>query len=140
MPRQDIQNILEYVKEKLVAVYQPQVIYLFGSYAWGTPTKDSDLDLLVVTNKLIEKKVHERIALGRRALVDLPIPKDLIVYTEAEFSSLVTEKSSLCFKIKNKGIKIYKESPFIKYCWGILIKPFLIIKLGTQLFDAALFL
>ena len=41
-------EIIETVKERLIKTYNPKTIYLFGSYAWGTPDEDSDLDLLVV--------------------------------------------------------------------------------------------
>ena len=34
--------------ERLVDLYHPQKILLFGSYAYGTPSADSDVDLLVV--------------------------------------------------------------------------------------------
>jgi DNA polymerase sigma len=41
-------RILEEVKEKLIKTYNPLEIYLFGSYAWGCPDEDSDLDLLII--------------------------------------------------------------------------------------------
>ena len=34
--------------EKIVHIYRPQQVILFGSYAYGTPTADSDVDLLVI--------------------------------------------------------------------------------------------
>jgi len=40
------QETIEEVKNRLVKTYDPISIYLFGSYAWGHPTEDSDLDLL----------------------------------------------------------------------------------------------
>ena len=46
---------MEEVKKRLINVYDPIAIYIFGSYAWGTPTEDSDLDLLVVVRDSIEK-------------------------------------------------------------------------------------
>ncbi len=48
-------NMLEIIKNRLINVYHPAVIYLFGSYAWGQPTKDSDLDLLIIVDKSDEK-------------------------------------------------------------------------------------
>jgi predicted nucleotidyltransferase len=42
-------KIREYIKdlcEQIVRVAQPQKIILFGSYAYGNPTEDSDIDLL----------------------------------------------------------------------------------------------
>lgn len=43
---------IEEVKNRLVKTYNPIAIYLFGSYAWGSPTEDSDLDLLVIIEHL----------------------------------------------------------------------------------------
>lgn len=39
---------IQAIVRRIVQGYQPDRIILFGSYAYGTPTEDSDLDLLVV--------------------------------------------------------------------------------------------
>ena len=36
------------IVKKIVFGYSPQKIILFGSLAHGTPTKDSDVDLLII--------------------------------------------------------------------------------------------
>jgi predicted nucleotidyltransferase len=41
-------NAIQELCERLVALYHPQKVLLFGSYACGTPDADSDVDLLVV--------------------------------------------------------------------------------------------
>ena len=41
-------TLLEEMNRRLVAEFQPERITLFGSYAWGAPTEDSDVDLLVI--------------------------------------------------------------------------------------------
>jgi predicted nucleotidyltransferase len=33
------------IVRRLVNEFQPEAVYLFGSYAWGKPDKESDLDL-----------------------------------------------------------------------------------------------
>ena len=43
----DEQRIME-LCERIVEEFQPDKIILFGSYAFGTPTPDSDVDMLVV--------------------------------------------------------------------------------------------
>ena len=53
-------EMIEEVKNRLVSTYNPEKIYLFGSYAWGTPDEESDLDLLVVV-KTSDEKSHKRI-------------------------------------------------------------------------------
>ncbi|RKZ30179.1 nucleotidyltransferase domain-containing protein, partial [bacterium] len=37
--------VINRMVEKLVAEYKPEKIILFGSYAWGNPDRDSDIDL-----------------------------------------------------------------------------------------------
>lgn len=39
---------LDEITARLVAEFDPEAVYLFGSYVWGEPDEDSDLDLLVV--------------------------------------------------------------------------------------------
>ena len=63
----------------LVAEAQPQKIVLFGSYARGDAREDSDLDLLVVQDK-VEDKAREMVRL-RRALRPLRIPVDVLVFS-----------------------------------------------------------
>jgi predicted nucleotidyltransferase len=62
-------------------------IYLFGSYAYGKPTKKSDIDLcVVIRDDLDDMKIHTKIALS---LHDNGIaPVDTLFYNEKEFSDL----------------------------------------------------
>lgn len=102
-------NTIEEIKNRLVKVYSPLEIYLFGSYAWGTPTKESDLDLLVVVESSNEKS-YKRPIKASMAMLDLMVAKDVIVYTKREFEDLVKDKATLCFKISNEGKRIYAKS------------------------------
>src|SRR5574341_1472615 len=45
---QDTRTVIQTILEKLVAEYAPQQVVLFGSYAYGTPGPDSDIDLLII--------------------------------------------------------------------------------------------
>lgn len=102
-------TLIDKVTKRLVKVYQPVAIYLFGSYSWGTPTPGSDLDILVVVDQSDEKS-YTRPVVGHKALADLDVAKDIIVYTKAEFDTLATKKSSLAAKIKKEGSMIYARS------------------------------
>ena len=44
---QQVQKELELIKESVLKTVPAEAIYLFGSYAYGTPTEDSDLDIYV---------------------------------------------------------------------------------------------
>ena len=41
------QSIINEIVEKIVVNHQPERIMLFGSYAWGHPHSESDIDLLL---------------------------------------------------------------------------------------------
>lgn len=103
----DIQIIQEMVN-RLVAVYNPQAIYLFGSYAWGHPDEDSDLDFLIIVDKIEDR--YQALRAGHRALINLAVPKDLIVVTNDEFATRSQNKSQFFYKIKNQGKQVYARS------------------------------
>jgi len=94
--------------KRLVDTYQPHTIYLFGSYAWGSPTDDSDLDLLIVVDHTDQDEYNRSIA-GHHALWGLGIPKDLLVYTKKEFEQEAKDVTTLCHKIDKVGIKLYAK-------------------------------
>lgn len=96
---------IELIKDRLIEAYSPSAIYIFGSYAWGNPTEDSDLDLAVVVKNSNQKK-YKRSVLGHEVLSGLHFSKDIVVYTEDEFQNSQTEKSSLCYKIEHEAIQI----------------------------------
>ncbi len=102
-------EVINEVKNRLIKTYNPIAIYLFGSYAWGSPTEDSDLDLLIVIDKS-EEKTYNRVRSGQRALFGLGISKDMIVYTKDEFEKYSKSVTSLCHKIKKEGKVIYARA------------------------------
>jgi predicted nucleotidyltransferase len=95
--------------KRLVEVYSPLEVYVFGSFVWGSPSEYSDLDILVIIDQSNEK-VYKRPIKGIKALKGLKIPKDIIVYTRDEFDQMSQELSSLCYKIKNEGRKVYEAA------------------------------
>jgi len=69
---------IEDFSRRLVKEFKPQKVVLFGSYARGTPTIDSDVDLLVILpfeGKPVFKSVEIRLKLRP------PFPVDLVVRT-----------------------------------------------------------
>ncbi len=93
-------------RTKLIKAYNPLAIYVFGSYAWGHPDEESDLDLLVIVDHEIKDRFRALVE-GHRALGDLSVPKDLILLTKAEFEVASEKVTSLHYKIKRQGKKIY---------------------------------
>lgn len=97
------------IVQKLVQIYQPKSIYLFGSYAWGNPNNDSDIDLLIIVRDSTEKP-HKRMKPAYQVLRGIKVPKDILVYTEAEFEQQAKEPSTLFFKIKKDGVKLFEAA------------------------------
>ncbi len=46
--KKEVKTIVSEIVEKLKREYKPLKIILFGSYAYGNPTEDSDIDLLIL--------------------------------------------------------------------------------------------
>ena len=90
----------------LRAALSPVAIYLYGSYAYGTPTRDSDVDLLVVVADS-PLDPYERDAAAYRALPDDRVAVDVQVYTRAEFEERAALPVSFERTVKRKGKVVY---------------------------------
>lgn len=91
---------------RLRAALAPSAIYFFGSYAYGTPGPGSDLDLLVVVEDS-PLDPYSRDALAYRALRGLGVPKDVQVYTRAEFEERAALPVSFERTVKTRGRLLY---------------------------------
>lgn len=84
----------------------PLEIYFFGSYAYGTPAPHSDLDLLVVVEDS-DLTAFDRDAIAYRALSDLGVAKDVMVYTRSEFDRRAALPVSFERTVKTKGRRLF---------------------------------
>jgi len=78
--------VLDEIVRRLVAIFQPERIYLFGSRARGDAGPDSDYDLLMVLDQLDEPSYH----LAQRAhslLWGLGTAADILVWSREAFDS-----------------------------------------------------
>ena len=92
--------------ERLKAEFQPEEIYLFGSHAWGTPTDDSDVDLMVIVRESSEKAIR-RMQRAHRCLTGLGFSKDVLVPTRAQVDRYKHLHASLFHQVLAKGRKLY---------------------------------
>jgi uncharacterized protein len=98
---QTTNNIFESeIVEKLKPL-RPVKIILFGSYAYGTPGVDSDLDICVVKRK-VKSKSKERKEIRER-LKDFTIAKDILVPTLEEYEFYKNQFGSVFMDIDKKG-------------------------------------
>jgi predicted nucleotidyltransferase len=103
----DNQEKIDEAKQRLIKMYQPLEIYIFGSYAWGTPDEESDLDLAVVVDSYNEDEKHALLVEGHKALFGLRLSKDILLYSKEEFDFFSEDITRLTYKIKHEGKKIY---------------------------------
>ncbi|CAN2043323.1 Nucleotidyltransferase domain-containing protein [Candidatus Magnetomoraceae bacterium gMMP-1] len=99
---------IELILKKLKKI-NPYKVILFGSYAYGKPKPDSDIDLIVVLNNedipanFKEKnKNYLTVSKSIRNISKL-IPVDLIVYTQNEFNRFVELESNFSKYVLSNG-------------------------------------
>ncbi len=100
------QGLLETAVERLKAEFQPEEIYLFGSHAWGTPTEDSDVDLMVIVPHSDERPIR-RDQRAQHCLGRLPMSVDVLVRTRGEVNRVRDIRGSLTCEVLQKGRKVY---------------------------------
>jgi predicted nucleotidyltransferase len=99
-----IDDLIKTLKE-----LKPYKAILFGSYAWGKPHEDSDIDLIVVLNKdkmpesYAERMKNYFTVIKYFRMLNKKVPMDIIVYTKAEWNKLLEIKSSFSKEILSKG-------------------------------------
>ena len=98
---------LDEIVRRVVDGYQPEKIILFGSYAYGRPSADSDLDLLII------KKTSERFIdrwTNVRKIVSDPkrsIPFEPLVLTPQEVKERLAIGDQFIEEIITKGEVVY---------------------------------
>ncbi|HOF89185.1 MAG TPA: nucleotidyltransferase domain-containing protein [Armatimonadota bacterium] len=84
---------------------RPLRIILFGSYARGEETEDSDVDLLVVEREVADRR--QEMTRLRRALAPLAMPVDMLVVSEAYFQKWSEAPSTTLYWAKREGQVMY---------------------------------
>ncbi|GAC1345933.1 MAG: nucleotidyltransferase domain-containing protein [Isosphaeraceae bacterium] len=102
-------GMLDEIARKLATELDPERIYLFGSRAWGVPTEDSDIDIMVVLSDLAES--HHRCAVrARGCLRGVNVPIDILVRSINEFERFRTVFASLEAKIFQEGRILFERN------------------------------
>lgn len=113
MMNKSARNYIPLIVEKLKTLH-PHKVILFGSYAYGQPDADSDIDLLVVLNsEQTPQNFQENLAnklLVRNILQELnrDIPIDLIVHTKPMYQKFNDMGSMFSREIAQQGKVLYE--------------------------------
>jgi len=99
-------QIKAYVAE-VARQFKPQRIILFGSYAYGKPTSDSDVDLLVI---MPHEKRNVELAIEIRTRVDAPFPMDLLVRTPEKVQERIALGDCFMREVVAKGTVLYEAT------------------------------
>ena len=102
-------SLINRIAAKIIKRYKPKRIVLFGSYAWGKPTKDSDIDLLIVKNtkkRRVKRFVEVKRLLYRPGKV---LPVEPFILTPTELERRVALDDPFILKILNKGKNLYGQ-------------------------------
>ena len=94
--------------QRIVEHLHPEQIILFGSYAYGTPTPDSDVDLLVVMET--DASAKEQYLSVCRLLRPRPFPVDILVRAPQEIAHALNKGDFFIQEICLQG-KILYERP-----------------------------
>ena len=94
--------------EAVARKFRPEKIILFGSYGYGQPTEDSDVDLLVIMPRT---RAHgERMSVRIRHAVPRDFPLDLLVRTPAEVSKRLRWGDFFLREVMEKGEVLYEAN------------------------------
>jgi predicted nucleotidyltransferase len=105
----------ESIKQEIIlrlSSKNPYKVILFGSHAWGTVCKDSDVDLLIVLNKdgmpqsYLEKSSNYIEISNALRKINKKIPMDIVVMTKAQWKKFIEMRSGFSKEILEKGISL----------------------------------
>jgi uncharacterized protein len=103
----NVERELQMIVDRLIKTYTPQQVILFGSFAYGTPDQDSDLDLLILKDTK-ESPLRRRLTVRR--LVAQPerrIPFSPLVLTPEELANRLALGDPFYQEILRSGKVLY---------------------------------
>lgn len=101
------QDKIKEISNKIVDNYNPEKIILFGSYAWGTPGPDSDVDIFIV--KKTDKNIFERNREVNRIFSERNFAMDILVYTPEQLKIRNEMGDPFLRRIINSGKVLYDK-------------------------------
>lgn len=112
----DEQIYINLITNKLINTINPYKVILFGSYAYGKPTEDSDIDIIVVTNDdfmpINHREKSELYLKVSNSLSEIiaQMPIDIIVYSKPMYKKFIELSSMFSKKILKSGRVLYERN------------------------------
>jgi len=98
---------IDTVVQKIVQAFHPKKVILFGSYAYGKPSVDSDVDLLIIAEST-ERPAQRAIRVVKQ-LLDVPFPMDVLVRTPQEVRQRLQINDCFMREIVEQGQVLYEQ-------------------------------
>lgn len=103
--RLELDNLLSEIKNSSYI----KSVYLFGSYAYGEPNENSDLDICIITDDHSSRKIDIMRKLRKSIVQVATMPVDLIVYYSDEFIERAKLNCTMEHQIALQGVKLYEQ-------------------------------
>lgn len=100
-------GLIRRVVQQIIDQHHPQRVILFGSYAYGRITEDSDVDLLVIMQS--KKRPVQRTVEITKSLRFYPFAMDILVRTPQEIRNRRQMGDSFYEEIVSKGKVLYER-------------------------------
>jgi uncharacterized protein len=101
------EEILAEIVRRLVVALDPEKIILFGAYVYGSPSGDSDVDMLVIMQTTA--RPADRYVAVSRVIRPRPFPLDLLVKTPDEIAGALAKGDNFIQEIVTRGRVLYAQ-------------------------------
>lgn len=105
-------NLIYEIKETIKQNFDPDKIILFGSFAYGKPSEESDIDLLIIKNlpkdKIRENRFYIRTLL-RNIILTYRKDIDILLYRDKDIKERIEIGDLFIKEIYEKGNTIYAK-------------------------------
>lgn len=109
MTASQVQGVISKMVRRIVTRFEPERVILFGSYARGAPTRDSDVDLAVIFPKLRGKRRDKAVEIGV-ALNGMGVAKDVIVLTREDYEEQKSVVGTIGHILAREGKVLYPRA------------------------------
>lgn len=100
---------ISFMRDRLVSVLKPRMIWLFGSRARGDAKPDSDFDFLVVLKDGLSDEAYHS-GIGEPAMRGTGLPYDVVPYAWSDFIHERERPGSLAATVVAEGRLLYQDS------------------------------